>query len=146
MTEKITNTQYYQDIADAIREKTESQTNYLPSDMSAAINNLLMKLPEGIKFAKPSSIPGNPGTVDLSIFTTSHITDMSDMFSRMGRYTVTTLDISNFDFSNVETFTNMFGSDESGIRNTATIYVKDQTAKDWINTNFSRLTNVRIKV
>lgn len=37
MANKITNTQYYEDIADAIREKNGEQTTYLPSEMADAI-------------------------------------------------------------------------------------------------------------
>jgi hypothetical protein len=37
MANKITNTQYYEDIADAIREKNGEQTTYRPSEMAEAI-------------------------------------------------------------------------------------------------------------
>ena len=52
-----------------------------------------------------------------------------------------TLDISNFDFTNVTSYSNMF----TGVPADCLIYVKNQTAKDWITTKFPTMTNVQIK-
>lgn len=75
-------------------------------------------------------------TLDLSSFDTSNVTDMSYMFEDSK---VTTLDIRNFDFTNVTYYNNMF-------RNVSTnclIIVKDDTAKEWITSKFTTLTNVK---
>lgn len=77
--------------------------------------------------------------LDLSNFDTSKVTNMMNMFSGCGN--LTNLDISNFDFSSVTDYTSMFDD----IPVNCEILVKDQTAKDWITSKFSTLTNVKIK-
>ena len=100
-------------------------------------------------------------TLDLSNFDTSNVTNISSMFASSAATTidlsnfdiskatstismfenskVTTLDIRNFDFTNVKNYNNMF-------RNVSTnclIIVKDDTAKEWITSKFTTLTNVK---
>lgn len=75
-------------------------------------------------------------TLDLSSFDTSKVTNMGSMFSNSK---ATTLDIRNFDFTNVTYYNDMF-------RNVSTnclIIVKDDTAKEWITSKFTTLTNVK---
>ena len=75
--------------------------------------------------------------LDLSNFNTSKVTDMSYMFSNCR--TLTNLDISNFDFTNVTSYSNMFQS----VPTNCLIIVKDDTAKEWITSKFTNLTNVK---
>ena len=100
-------------------------------------------------------------TLDLSNFDTSNVTNISSMFASSAATTidlsnfdiskatstismfenskVTTLDIRNFDFTNVIYYNDMF-------RNVSTnclIIVKDDTAKEWITSKFTTLTNVK---
>ena len=75
-------------------------------------------------------------TINLSSFNTSKVTSMNSMFENSK---VTTLDIRNFDFTNVAYYNDMF-------RNVSTnclIIVKDDTAKEWITSMFTTLTNVK---
>ena len=54
------------------------------------------------------------------------------------------IDMRSFTFDKVHTHTNMFGTTASnGVPNNCLIIVKDATQKSWINTNYSRLTNVQ---
>lgn len=54
------------------------------------------------------------------------------------------IDMRSFTFDKVYTHTNMFGATASnGVPNNCLIIVKDATQKSWINTNYSRLTNVQ---
>ena len=74
--------------------------------------------------------------LDLSNFDTSSVTNMSAMF-----YTcinLNNLNISNFDFSKVTSYSNMFQS----VPANCYILVKDATAKEWITSKFTNLTNV----
>ena len=80
--------------------------------------------------------------LDLSSFNTSKVTNMSNMFSYCKA--LTKLDIRNFDFTKVSTYSYMFGSKAtSGVPDDCLIIVKDDTAKTWVTTWFSRLTNVK---
>ena len=128
MTEKITNTQYYSDIADAIRRKNNSLNTYTPSQMAPAIRAIEFQLPQGIMFGH-DNVLSRIDDLDLSVFKIDNITDTSGMFSRLGGMRGT-LDISNFDFTNVTTFTNMFGTNSTGVYKSCVILVKDQAAKD----------------
>lgn len=74
--------------------------------------------------------------LDLSSFDTSKVTDMSNMFADC--MLLTTLDIRNFDFTNVTSYTDMF----FGVPSNCKIIVKDDTAKEWITSKFTNLTNV----
>lgn len=75
--------------------------------------------------------------LDLSNFITSRVTDMSYMFANCD--SLTRLDIRNFNFSTVGTYSNMF----TGVRSDCLIIVADETAKRWITTKFTQLTNVK---
>ena len=74
--------------------------------------------------------------LDLSSFNTSKITNMSYLFDNCTK--LKNLNISNFDFTNVTIYTNIFYS----VPNDCYILVKDATAKDWITSKFTNLTNV----
>ena len=51
------------------------------------------------------------------------------------------LDMSSFEFSALSSYTSMFDK----VPANCLIYVKDQTEKTWLETNFSNLTNIQIK-
>lgn len=78
-------------------------------------------------------------SLDLSSFDTNSVTDISYMFNGCSK--LTKLDISNFDFSKVTTYTGMF----IDVPVSCEILVKDESTKNWINTNFPTMTNVKIK-
>lgn len=78
-------------------------------------------------------------SLDLSSFDTSNVTNMSDMFHDCDRLTY--LDISGFDFKNVTNSHDMF----NGVPANCLIYVKDQTARNFVLGVRSDLTNVQIK-
>ncbi len=75
--------------------------------------------------------------LDLSSFDTSKVTDMSYMFYSCNK--LTNLDIRNFNFTNVTSYNRMFGS----IPANCLIIVKNDTAKEWITSKFTTLTNVK---
>ena len=78
-------------------------------------------------------------SLNLSSFDTSKVTNMGSMFS--GCTALQHLDISNFDFTNVTSYSNMF----SNVPANCEILVKDETAKEWITSKFTNLTNVKVK-
>ena len=101
--------------------------------------------------------------LDLSNFNTSKATDMLNMFQYCT--SLTKLNISSFDTSNVTNMNSMFSYNSKltyidmrnmtfgsnllyansmfyAVPNNATIYVKSNTEKTWLNTNYSSLTNV----
>ena len=54
------------------------------------------------------------------------------------------IDIRTMDLTSLTAYSTMFGSSASnGVPDNCEIIVADQTQKDWVNTNFSRLTNVQ---
>ena len=75
-------------------------------------------------------------SLDLSNFDTSNVTDMYQMFFECNK--LTNLNISNFDFTKVTSYAYMFNN----VPNDCYILVKDATAKDWITSKFTNLTNV----
>lgn len=80
--------------------------------------------------------------LDLSGWNTQNVTNMKQLFD--GCKKLELLDIRNFDFTNVTTYSSMFGM--SGFSNFPTnclIIVKDETAKTWITSKFTNLTNVK---
>ena len=79
----------------------------------------------------------NLTSLDLSNFDTSKVTNMYYMFYNCKK--LKRLDIRNFDFTNVRTYTNMFGAFPTD----CLIIVKDDTAKTWITSKFTALTNVK---
>ena len=76
--------------------------------------------------------------IDLSTFTCKSGANSGEMFASMGT-TMQKLDMRNFEFTNLNNFTNMFQS----FRSSCLIIVKDQTQKDWFTTNWPSLTNVQ---
>ncbi|MBE6156967.1 MAG: BspA family leucine-rich repeat surface protein [Firmicutes bacterium] len=81
-------------------------------------------------------------SLDLSGWHTPKLTNTKLMFSMDTK--LTHIDMRNFDFTNVTTYTNMFGSNATfGVPNDCLIIVKDDTQKAWINEKFTRLTNVK---
>lgn len=75
--------------------------------------------------------------IDFSNFNTSNVTNMSSMFE--GCSSLTSLDIRNMNFINVTNYTNMF----INVKNDCEI-IANSEGKTWINSNFSKLTNVII--
>ena len=75
--------------------------------------------------------------LDLSGWKTSSLTNTTQIFSSCRK--LTRLDIRNFDFSNVTSYSNMF----SNVPADCLIIVKDDTAKTWITSKFTSLTNVK---
>ena len=75
-------------------------------------------------------------SLDLSGFNTLKITNMSYLFDNCTK--LKNLNISNFDLTKVTIYTNMFYS----VPNDCYILVKDTTAKEWITSKFTNLTNV----
>ena len=75
--------------------------------------------------------------LDLSNFNTNNVTDMSGMFSGCER--LQRLDLRNFNFSNVNNYNSML----INVPNNCLIIVKDNTAKNWILSKFTQLTNVK---
>lgn len=80
--------------------------------------------------------------LDLSNFETTALTNIGSMFS--GCTSLTKLDVRKFEFNNITTYNYLFGSSSnSNVPDDCLIIVKDDTQKTWIETNFSRLTNVQ---
>ncbi len=75
--------------------------------------------------------------LSLSNFNTSNVTNMQQMFYNCS--ILKNLDIRNFDFSNVTSYSNMF----QNVPANCLIIVKDDTAKEWITSKFTTLTNVK---
>ena len=101
--------------------------------------------------------------LDLSNFNTSKVTNMDNMFQYCT--SLTNLNISSFDTSNVTNMSGIFSYDSKltlidmrnvtfsskltdansmfyNASNNATIYVKSNTEKQWLNTNYSNLSNI----
>lgn len=69
-------------------------------------------------------------------------TDVSYMFTYCT--SLRHIDMREMDFSNITTYTDMFGATSgTGVPDDCFIIVKDNAAKTWITSKFSRLTNVR---
>ena len=78
----------------------------------------------------------NLTNLNISNFNTSNVTNMKAMFSSC--QSLTLIDFRNADFSNVTNYASMFDK----VPTSATIYVKDSTQKDWIESRFTTLTGV----
>ena len=116
---------YLADIANVIRTKNGTETQYKPSEMAGAIENISTK-------AKPDFVlfEGYAATsLNLSWLDTSNITDMTRMFS--GCNNLTELNLSNFDTSNVTDMARMFDNcnnlTELNLSNFDTSNVTDMT-------------------
>jgi len=81
----------------------------------------------------------NLTSLDVSKFDTSNVTHITGMFFKCSK--LTSLDLSNADFSSVTSYTSMFNS----LQPSCLITVKDETAKTWITSKFTSLTNVQVK-
>ena len=80
--------------------------------------------------------------LDLSGWVTTSLKDTAAMFSY--RCGLSKIDMRNFDFTNVTSYNNMFGKTAyEGVPNNCEIIVKDDFAKNWITSKFTRLTNVK---
>ena len=83
-------------------------------------------------------------TIDLSGLNFSNLTKTNYMF--YGCRNLTLLDLSSINFSNLTSSTYMFGNNASSyVPSDCLIYVRTRDDKDYINSNFSRLTNVEVK-
>lgn len=81
---------------------------------------------------------GKLKSIDLRNFTSINGMEVDSMFANCNA--LMHLDIRSFDFTNNLTYSfSMFNN----IPNACEIIVKDDTQKEWINTNFSRFTNVK---
>ena len=116
---------YLTDIANAIRAKNGTSTQYKPSEMAGAIENISTKVkPDYIQFQNYKGT-----SLNLAWLDTSNITDMEYMFSNCDN--VTELDLSNFNTSNVTNMKNMF------------YYCSDLESLDLSNFNTSNVTNMK---
>ena len=77
-------------------------------------------------------------SLDLSNWTNTVCTNHAYMFS--GCSSLQTLDVRNMSFSQSQSYGNMLDN----VPTTCLIIVKNQTEKDWFNTNFSTYTNVKL--
>ena len=81
-------------------------------------------------------------SLDLSTFATPKLTNVSSMFYMCRN--LKHIDMRNFDFTNVTSYSLMFGNSAGdSIPNSCEIIVKDETAKTWLTSKFTRLTNVK---
>lgn len=130
MAKGLVDEQYLTAIANAIRTKSGTETQYKPSEMANAINSMPTKASPGyvlfyryrgtsldISWLDVSNITSmenmfcycsNITTVDVSNWDTSNVTDMSSMFSDCRN--LTTLDVSSWNTSNVTDMNSMFSS------------------------------------
>ena len=93
---------YLSNIADAIRTKNGTETQYKPSEMAAAITNLSTKArPNYVSFYQYGG-----ASLDISWLDVSNITNMSNMFQNCS--SLTTLDVSSWDTGNVASMNYMF--------------------------------------
>lgn len=76
-------------------------------------------------------------SLDLSSWNTSNVQSMYGTFAYCNK--LQRLDIRNFDFAKVTSYNNMF----NGVPTDCLIIVKDDTAKTWITSKFTTLTNVK---
>ena len=80
--------------------------------------------------------------LDLSSFNTSNVTNMSYMFYSCENLMY--LDIRNFDFTKVTSYSSVFGSSNiNAVPNDCLIIVKGETEKQWVLARRSQLTNVK---
>lgn len=115
---------YLSNIADAIRTKNGTETQYKPSEMANAISSIPTKArPTYVSFYQYGGT-----SLDISWLDVSNITDMDYMFSTC--VNLTTLDVSNFDTSNVTSMNSMFLS------------CRNLTTLDVTNFNTSQVTNM----
>ena len=146
----ITDT-YLSNIADAIRTKNGTETQYKPSEMASAINSISTKArPDYVSFYRYKGT-----SLDTSWLDTSNVTAMTSMFHDCG--SLTTLDLSAFDTSSVTAMTSMFYGcsslttldlsnwDTSSVTNMGTMFRRcgSLTTLDVSNFNTSNVTSMR---
>ena len=130
MAKGLVDEQYLTAIADAIRTKNGTETQYKPSEMASAISSISTKVrPDYVSFYRyrgtsldiswldVSNITNmgymfsscsNLTTLGVSEWNTSNVTDMGSMFSDCRN--LTTLDVSSWNTSNVTDMSSMFSS------------------------------------
>lgn len=79
--------------------------------------------------------------INLCNFTPKYNMVTNSMF--YGCTALEEIDMRNFDFSKVSGYNQMFGTTGQYVPDNCLIIVKDDTQKQWLNTNFSFLTNVK---
>ena len=115
---------YLSNIADAIRTKNGTETQYKPSEMASAISSISTKTrPDYVSFYQYGGT-----SLDISWLDVSNITSMLSMFSTCSN--LTTLDVGNWNTSNVTNMSYMF----DGCSNLTTLDVG--------NWNTSNVTNM----
>lgn len=83
-------------------------------------------------------------SLDLSNLTSKSGVNVEYMFNGDGAMHLMHIDMRRFDFTICGSSSSMFGNDAAhGVADNCEIIVADATQKDWINTKFSRLTNVK---
>ena len=164
MSKVLVTEQNLTNIADAIRNKSNTSELLKPSQMSNAIQNITiedtsMVSPNALTFfgqntLKSLDLSGLDSsnmttmyqmfyycvaleTLDLSHFYTTKVTDMSYMFIYCN--SLKKLDIRNFTFDSVTSYNYMF----STVPNDCEIIVKSDTQRNWIKSKFSNLTNIK---
>ena len=102
MAKGLVDEQYLTDIADAIRTKNGTETQYKPSEMASAISSISTKVrPDYVSFYRYKG-----ASLDISWLDTSNITNMGYMFSSCSN--LTTLGVSEWNTSNVTDMGSMF--------------------------------------
>lgn len=113
MAKGLVDEQYLTAIANAIRTKSGTETQYKPSEMANAINSMPTKAsPDYVSFYRYRG-----ASLDISWLDVSNITNMENMFFYCSN--ITTVDVSNWDTSNVTDMSSMF----SDCRNLTTLDV-----------------------
>lgn len=111
---------YLSNIADAIRTKNGTETQYKPSEMAAAITNLSTKArPNYVSFCQYSGT-----SLDISWLDVSNITSMNNMFQNCS--SLTTLDVSSWDTGNITNMNSMF----SGCKNLTVLDLSNFTTSE----------------
>lgn len=143
---------YLADIADAIRDKNGTETQYKPSEMANAISSISTKArPDFVLFEGYAATSLNLSWLDtsnitdmtrmfsgcnnltesnLSNFDTSNVTDMTYMFRNCEK--LEQLDLSSFDFSKIVGNTGIFQNCGSANSTPTIVYVKDTISQEWI--------------
>ena len=109
--------------------------------------SLILKFPYSINLEHRTDasnlFSGYRNLREVSIINGDSVTSLSYMFGNC--ISLQKIDIRDMILSrNPSGYTTMFGSSSSNrVPNNCLIIVKDQTEKTWINTNFSRFTNVQ---
>lgn len=102
MAKGLVDEQYLTAIANAIRTKSGTETQYKPSEMANAINSMPTKVSPGyVSFYRYGGT-----SLDISWLDVSNITNMENMFGYCSN--ITTVDVSNWDTSNVTDMSSMF--------------------------------------